>query len=1251
MLLRWLHLSHLHLGADGERGHGVVLDALLAAFRDGGRLADRRPDLVFCTGDVGRAGKAGDYLAAARFFAELARATGVPAERTFVVPGEHDLDRARVGKRLVLRLDDRDAADAFFGPDGDEEREVVHRRFLAFADLQRDAFGVAVDARKPFVVSRRHVGAEIVGVVGLNTAWLADGGHPQGTLVVGERVVREALEELERGSERATVRVALLSHPVEWLADFERDAVRGLLIEGVDFILHGMASKPGALRVQGPEGVVGVLSSGRADGGREASSALLVELDGTEARAEAIVFRASGAGIWMPDAILDPGGVGAFRIPRRAAPAPDPVDETHAPRATTEVPRLAGPDLVRYLAWVEAQHGSVILTGLIGDRAAPTIPIEEVYVSLDATRPDLGQGERGDDAPERGAVTRLADAISGGGEEKEDRGLDEERRPLLVAALRAVGLPAVESERPATLASTWERVRAAGARPEALAELLRRQPIEDALRVSRHLLIEGAPGSGKSTVLKHVTMALVRAHRGHPARAEAMGFAAPYPLPIVVLLRRFSGWLALQPDERRQHGGAELLAAYLAEVAGPCSGGGAWIAGAIAAGSVAVLLDGLDEITDAHLRARTADIVRDFVGQHGSCRFVLTSRPAGLSASARRVLTELGHLGHTAVRPLDDVQIQHFVRAWYGALLGARREDAERRAEDLVARIGRARHLGELARTPILLTAIAVVHHGSGQLPERRAELYERCVQSLAHLWQAAKEAEDGPGVRREELSQDQKVGLLQEVAYRIQSGGTLTIGLGPLTELVAARCPGGGGVRRGPEECRALVDAMAERSGLLVPDRDGEYRFRHLQFQEFLAARWICVEGTDRVRLLGDRLGDASWREVVILAPAIKWAWDKPEAIALLEGLVARASALATDEARTALGWIGRAMLDLREYQAAGLERVVERMAAEAERLLDEAGQPGPEAERVTVAAALALGNGSDPRLREERRWVEVPAGAYWRGAAEGDEGAEDDEVPAGLVEVSGFWMARWPVTVGEYARFVEGKGYAAPEGWSAEWLAWRAKDAITGPDRWEAQVQQPQNVPVTGVSWWEAEAYCAWLTSLRGDGRVIRLPTEAEWEKAARGGEELGGLAIPPRKRRYPWGWEWDAAKANVEGRLGGVCPVGCFPGGHGPYGVWDQAGNVWEWCQDWFDPKAYERPRQKDPAVLTHEGVREQQTIDSGGNLVRARVRALRGGGWGNGAQVAWVSYRHRYGPWGRGDSLGFRCVSAPLRGPGP
>ncbi len=244
--------------------------------------------------------------------------------------------------------------------------------------------------------------------------------------------------------------------------------------------------------------------------------------------------------------------------------------------------------------------------------------------------------------------------------------------------------------------------------------------------------------------------------------------------------------------------------------------------------------------------------------------------------------------------------------------------------------------------------------------------------------------------------------------------------------------------------------------------------------------------------------------------------------------------------------------------------------------------------------------------------------------------------------MEVSGFRIQRWPVTVGEYLRFVEAKGYEAVDGWSPEGLARRAKDGWSSPHEWAAQLKQPHNVPVTGVSWWEAEAYCAWMTSLRlgpGDGRVIRLPTEAEWEKAARGGEELVGLQLPPRKRRYPWGSRWDATWANVEERLSSVCPVGCLPGGHGPYGAWDQAGNVWEWCLDWFDHEAYARPLQPNPAVLVADGLPDQD----------ARGRALRGGGWGHGARLARVSDRNRAWPWRRSDDLGFRCVSAPLPGP--
>jgi formylglycine-generating enzyme required for sulfatase activity len=285
------------------------------------------------------------------------------------------------------------------------------------------------------------------------------------------------------------------------------------------------------------------------------------------------------------------------------------------------------------------------------------------------------------------------------------------------------------------------------------------------------------------------------------------------------------------------------------------------------------------------------------------------------------------------------------------------------------------------------------------------------------------------------------------------------------------------------------------------------------------------------------------------------------------------------------------------------------------------------------------------------------VPAGRFWWAAAEGDGQAYDDEKPGHEVPmVSRFKIQRWPVTVEEFSRFVDDEGYGTQKHWlDADGWEWRLKEGVEAPEDWSVQRAGPWNVPVTGVSWWEAMAYCRWLTERKGralePGWVIRLPTETEWEKSARGGEVLaGGANNPEPQRRYPWQGEWAAGNANVDGRIGHVTPVGCFPGGHGPYETWDQAGNVWEWCLDWFHPEAYplylrERERKPDPVVLSEVGVPEMRTLDPQGKPVTARCRGCRGGGWAGDAQDARVSLRIWSEPWEQLDSLGFRCVAAP------
>ena len=199
------------------------------------------------------------------------------------------------------------------------------------------------------------------------------------------------------------------------------------------------------------------------------------------------------------------------------------------------------------------------------------------------------------------------------------------------------------------------------------------------------------------------------------------------------------------------------------------------------------------------------------------------------------------------------------------------------------------------------------------------------------------------------------------------------------------------------------------------------------------------------------------------------------------------------------------------------------------------------------------------------------------------------------------------------EYQAFVKEAGHPAPPGWEGEDYP---------EDRGDHSV--------VNVSWYDAIAYCRWLTKklraagwLRSD-EVVRLPTEAEWEKAA------GWDAEKKVKRIYPWGNEFDPAKCNTsEGGKGGTTPVGqTSPAGDSPYGASDMAGNVWEWCQDWYAGDYYQRSPSENPS-----GPEEGES------------RVLRGGSWGGRQGLARCAYRLRDVPDDRDHLVGFRVAASP------
>ena len=228
-----------------------------------------------------------------------------------------------------------------------------------------------------------------------------------------------------------------------------------------------------------------------------------------------------------------------------------------------------------------------------------------------------------------------------------------------------------------------------------------------------------------------------------------------------------------------------------------------------------------------------------------------------------------------------------------------------------------------------------------------------------------------------------------------------------------------------------------------------------------------------------------------------------------------------------------------------------------------------------------------------EDRSMALVPAGEFTMGSFTGDV----DEQPVHRVYVNAFAMDRYQVSVGQYAKFLEATSQAAPPDWS-----------IMNKSRHQTR-------PVVNVDWADADAYCTWAGK--------RLPTEAEWEKAARGTDG----------RIYPWGNELPTGfHANMRKEKWSdhwvLSPVGMYEEGKSPYGIYDMAGNVWEWISDWYDADYYASSPSENPT-----------------GPLKGQSKVIRGGSWGSGPKDLRSTDRESHLLSARGMGTGFRCAKTP------
>jgi formylglycine-generating enzyme required for sulfatase activity len=808
---------------------------------------------------------------------------------------------------------------------------------------------------------------------------------------------------------------------------------------------------------------------------------------------------------------------------------------------------------------------------------------------------------------------------------------------------------------------------AGGSRPEKTAARLRTQAERETapltlarvLALPGHLAIVGDAGSGKTTLLHVLVTALAATARDDPIPPEiARALPGPRPLPVLLPLRLFEHACGRALYRRCAGDLLRFLDIWFAEWCQGTALPAHFLADHVRAGRAWLLLDALDEVADPGHRQTVRNVIHELAHAFPGTRLIVTARLAGYRGARLDDRFSVVH-----VRDLDDDQRARMIRAIYHGLALS---NAERRADDLLGRFQASEQLRALGRTPVMVWTAAVIHALRGRLPESRAALYDGYVDILLrHSFkrghydtQAVEELSDGLGwplqERRHYLTYAAfEVHRMLEGQPERRGDRRPVVGEDELADRILARYFRRNlmlDVAEARRRARDFVSLMVAHSGLLFETPQGYTVGDHLTMQEFLAGCYLgdhyAWEDEAGYRaLLQEKVGASWWREVFILAAGYLATQPGFAARNFIQRLAEQGESAV--ERLAALALAARALLQLRgrRQQPTWYAGLAGRLAGALYQSLYAEPVPAPTTLRQEAGLALGLlhgepgaGETADPRFPHPAGtpdFIPIPAGWFWMGQ---DGGPEEDERPCHPVFLHRFELARFPTTNAMFARFMLDGGYRERRWWEearadGRWKDGKIRDYAGERDRpayWDdARFNNPAQ-PVVGVTWYEAAAYCRWLGATLGDGYRYHLPTEAQWERAARG--PSAGTREPAEVPRdvwtYPWGEAWVEDRCNSqEAGLETTSPVGLFPAGATASGIADMAGNVWEWCSDRYAADYYARSK----------GTRNPSGPEAGG------LRVLRGGSWANeGPKMCRCGMRLWDGPDVGLNYGGFRCA---------